>query len=77
MERVDKMYQILKDSGVEEASFEYIIGSCFPQAFENIKNRIHLAHTQGYLEGLQEQGIDYIYASDGAKELIKTGETQE
>ena len=50
IERVDKMYQILKDNGVEEASFEYIVGSCFPQAMKNIKDRIALAYTQGYLE---------------------------
>ena len=54
IERVDKMYQILKDSGVEEASFEYIIGSCFPQAFENIKTKIRESYTQGYLDGLND-----------------------
>ena len=55
MERVDKIYQILKDSGVEEASFEYIVGSCFPQAFKNIKTKIRESYTQGYLDGLNDK----------------------
>lgn len=32
-------------------SFEYVVGSCFPNVFENIQNEIRAAYTQGYIDG--------------------------
>ena len=40
-----------------ELSFEYIIGSCFPNVFENIKDALKQEHTKGYIEGLQEREL--------------------
>lgn len=37
-----------------EVSFEYIVGSCFPDILKNIKTEIHTQYTKGYMEGLKE-----------------------
>ena len=44
-------------------SFEYIVGSCFPNVFENIKTEIRTAYTQGYMDGInakEEMSINDI-----------------
>lgn len=33
-------------------SFEYVVGSCFPNVFENIQTEIRAAYTQGYIDGI-------------------------
>ena len=43
-----------------DVSFEYIVGSCFPDILKNIKDRIRLAHMQGYTQKLEDEGIEYI-----------------
>ena len=47
IETVDKMYEIIKKSGIEEVSFEFIVGSCFPNVMDNIKTELHRQYTQG------------------------------
>lgn len=42
-----------KDSDL--VSFEYIVGSCFPNIYENIKTEIRTAYTKGYIEGLSSK----------------------
>lgn len=37
-----------------EISFEYIVGSCFPDVLKNIKQALHTQYTKGYVEGLRE-----------------------
>lgn len=37
-----------------DVSFEYIVGSCFPNIYDNIKKKLYSQYTQGYLDGLQE-----------------------
>lgn len=37
-----------------DISFEYIVGSCFPNIYDNIKQKIFSQYTQGYLDGLKE-----------------------
>lgn len=43
-------------------SFEYIIGSCFPNVYENIQERIKQVYTQGYIDGREdrEDYTDYL-----------------
>lgn len=36
-------------------SFEYIVGSCFPNVYENIQIKIKQAYTQGYADGLKNR----------------------
>lgn len=36
-------------------SFEYIVGSCFPNVYENIQTKIKQAYTQGYADGLKNR----------------------
>ena len=36
-------------------SFEYIVGSCFPNVYENIQTKIRQAYTQGYADGLNSK----------------------
>lgn len=40
-----------------ELTFEYIIGSCFPTVFDNIKEALKEEHTKGYIEGLQAKEL--------------------
>ena len=37
-----------------ELSFEYIIGSLFPNAWDNIQTALNDAHFQGFLQGREE-----------------------
>lgn len=37
-----------------DVSFEYIVGSCFPDVLQNIKKAMHNQYTQGYVTGLRE-----------------------
>lgn len=32
-------------------TFEYLVGSCFPNVLKNIEEEIRLAYTQGYIAG--------------------------
>lgn len=46
-----------------EISFEYLVGSLFPDIFNQVEERIHLAYTQGYIDGMSERledSNDYI-----------------
>lgn len=37
-----------------EISFEYLIGSFFPDVLNNIKDRLKDEHTAGYIEGFND-----------------------
>ena len=60
-EKFDKIKKIIHKQDLQEISFEFIVGSLFPDILKNIKDRIHLAYTQGYLEGLQATDTEYIH----------------
>lgn len=40
-----------------EVTFEYIIGSCFPDILKNIKTEMHTQYTKGYTDGLKEKEV--------------------
>lgn len=49
-----KVYQAIKDHNIKEISFEFLVGSCFPNALQNIKEEMRRQYTLGYTEGLKE-----------------------
>ena len=51
---LDEMIKRLKKDKLDEVSFEFIIGSCCPDALENIKTELRKQYTIGYTEGLKE-----------------------
>ncbi len=38
-----------------DLSFEYVVGSLFPNAWKNMQEALNDAHMQGYLQGLEEK----------------------
>ena len=49
------VYQAAKKIHAKEVTFEFIIGSCFPNIAENIKQELRRQHMAGYAEGLKAQ----------------------
>lgn len=52
-DRFNKIVEIIGRDDLKEISFEFLVGSCFPKALENIKEELRRQHAQGYVEGLQ------------------------
>lgn len=53
-ERFHKLHKKAKELNMKELSFEFIVGSCFPKALENIKEEMRRQYTLGYTEGLKD-----------------------
>jgi tRNA U54 and U55 pseudouridine synthase Pus10 len=53
-EKFKKVYKAAKQAKVKEVSFEYVVGSLFPNIIDNIKEEIRHQHALGYAEGLKE-----------------------
>lgn len=54
-DKFKKIYHTLKKQKVKEVSFEFLVGSCFPDILNNIKAEIRRQYTLGYCEGKKEQ----------------------
>ena len=54
IEKFNKVVKAIKKSNMKELSFEFLVGSCFPQALENIKQEMRRQYTLGYVEGQKE-----------------------
>ena len=52
--RLSKMCKLLKDRGIKEVTFEFVVGSLFPKAYKNIKEELKRQYTLGYAAGLKE-----------------------
>lgn len=52
-EKFNKVYEIIKKQKLKEISFEFLVGSCFPDVMNNIKEEMRRQHAQGYAEGLK------------------------
>ena len=50
-----KVYNAIKDHNIKEISFEFLVGSCFPNALQNIKEEMRRQYTLGYTAGLKAQ----------------------
>ena len=55
METLTKVYKILKKNNIEEVSFEFLVGSCFPNVMDNIKEEMRRQYTMGYVEGHKDR----------------------
>ena len=56
-EFLEKLVRRLRKSGAQantDVSFEFIVGSCFPDALENMKLALRTEYTKGYLDGQKE-----------------------
>ena len=60
-----KVYQAIKKTGAKEVTFEYIIGSCFPDIANNIKQELRRQYTIGYTEGLQDAEVQKFHIKKG------------
>ena len=41
-----------------ELTFEYVVGSLFPNAYSNVQQAITDAHMEGYLQALEDYNIE-------------------
>lgn len=57
-EKLKKICKKTKELGIKEISFEFLVGSCFPKALENIKEEMRRQYTLGYIEGQKERKND-------------------
>ena len=53
-EKFRKIYKKAKELKMKELSFEFLVGSCFPQALENIKREMRRQYTLGYAQGRKD-----------------------
>lgn len=54
IEKFNKVVKAIRKSNMKEVSFEFLVGSCFPKALENIKEEMRRQYTLGYVEGQKE-----------------------
>ena len=54
-ETLDKVYKAVKKHDMKEITFEFLVGSCFPDIMNNIKEEMRRQYTLGYTEGLKEK----------------------
>ena len=54
IEKFNKVVKAIKKSNMKEISFEFLVGSCFPKALENVKEEMRRQYTLGYVEGQKE-----------------------
>ena len=53
-EKFQKIYKKAKELNMKEISFEFLVGSCFPKALENIKEEMRRQYTLGYADGQKD-----------------------
>ena len=56
--KLHKLDKIIKEKHIKEVSFEFVVGSLFPQALKNIKEEMRRQYTLGYAEGQKEDKND-------------------
>ena len=54
IEKFNRIVKAIKKSNMKEVSFEFLVGSCFPKALENVKEEMRHQYTLGYVEGQKE-----------------------
>lgn len=54
IEKFNKVVKAIKKSNMKEVSFEFLVGSCFPKALENVREEMRRQYTLGYVEGQKE-----------------------
>lgn len=58
LKKVVKNFEKINPTDDTEVSFEYLVGSCFPDIMENIKKEMRRQYTNGYAEGLKRESIE-------------------
>ena len=53
-EKLQKILKITEEKNIDKISFEFLVGSCFPNALNNIKEEMRHQYTLGYIEGQKE-----------------------
>ena len=53
-EKFNKIVKAIRKNNMKEVSFEFLVGSCFPKALDNIKEEMRRQYTLGYVEGQKE-----------------------
>lgn len=51
----DKVVKAIHKNDMKKITFEFIVGSCFPDIMNNIKNELRRQYTLGYVEGQKEK----------------------
>lgn len=54
-ETLDKVYKAVKKLNMKEITFEFLVGSCFPDIMSNVKEEMRRQYTLGYIEGQKIQ----------------------
>lgn len=58
LSRVQKVLDSIRaTNAIEEdpdITFEYLVGSCFPTAFQNVQSALNEEHTLSYMEGYKD-----------------------
>ena len=54
IEKFNKIVKAIRKNNMKEVSFEFLVGSCFPKALENVKEEMRRQYTLGYIEGQKE-----------------------
>lgn len=52
--KLHKISKIVKENNMKEVSFEFLVGSCFPKALQNIKEEMRHQYTLGFIEGRKD-----------------------
>lgn len=53
LKKIMKQLRQMNFQDSDEVSFEFIIGSCFPDIYNNIQEEMRRQHAMGYAEGLK------------------------
>lgn len=67
----ENVYKAAKKAKIKKISFDFIVGSCFPEIAKNITQELRRQHAAGYMEGLQDAGVEYIHPTDEGMKYIK------
>ena len=57
-ETLDKVYRVVKKHKMKEITFEFLVGSCFPDIMNNIKEEMRKQYTKGYIDGQNNKDND-------------------
>lgn len=55
LKKIMKQLRQMNFQDDDEVSFEFIIGSCFPDIYNNIQEEMRRQHAMGYAEGLKKR----------------------
>ncbi len=56
-EKFEALYKIAKRKGLKELTFEFVVGSCFPDIFNNVQEEMRRQFTMGYIAGQGKETI--------------------